>query len=175
MPLSANFSPLARTAGLQTLALVISLMLAPPAHALCIGACSCTASATPLVFSAHNPLVVSNNDISGTVRVACGGVAGLLIPYSVAISAGTSGSMAGRQMASGANRLGYNLYTTAGRSTVWGDGSGSTATVSGSVLLDVLGMSLPQDLPVFGRIPGGQYSVAPGSYSDTLVVTLTYF
>ena len=30
-----------------------------------------------------------------------------------------------------------------------------------------------RNYPVYGRIPGGQ-AVPPGSYSDTLIVTLTY-
>jgi spore coat protein U-like protein len=43
------------------------------------------------------------------------------------------------------------------------------------VLLNALGTSTPQDYTVYGRIPGPQTSVAPGAYSDSLVVTLTYF
>lgn len=160
---------------LRAALLLASLLLAQQAHALCTLVCSCTVTTTPLAFTAHNPLSVSSNDITGNVRVDCGGVVGLAIPYSIALSAGTSGSMAGRQMAFGAKRLGYNVFTTTGRTTVWGDGSGSTATVGGSFALDVLGLAPSQNVPIYGRIPGGQNSVVPGTYTDTLVVTLTYF
>ncbi len=160
---------------LRVMLLLAGLLFASPASALCTLICSCTVSTTAVVFGSYNPLSASNNDMTGKVRVACGGIAGLAIPYSVALGAGTSGSMAGRQMASGAKRLSYNLYTTNGRTTVWGDGSGSTATVGGSITLDLLGLSAPQEVTVYGRIPGSQGTVAPGAYTDTLVVTLTYF
>ncbi|MET0209865.1 MAG: spore coat U domain-containing protein [Burkholderiaceae bacterium] len=160
---------------LRALLLTAGLLCAQQAHALCTLVWACVVSTTPMVFTAHNPLVAANNDITAKVRVDCGGIVGLAIPYSVAFSAGTSGSMAARQMASGTKRLAYNLYTTTGRTTVWGDGSGSTATVGGGFLLDLLGLAPPQELTIFGRIPGSQTGVAPGSYADTLVVTLTYY
>lgn len=169
MPLN-RLTPLLRLA-----ALLLGLCGCASAHALCTLVCSCTVSTTSVVFGAHNPLLAANNDSTGNVRVTCGGVVGLLIPLTISIGAGTSGTMAGRQMANGANRLNYNVYTTSGRTTVWGDGSGATATVGGSITLNVLGSAPPLDFPVYGRIPGSQGSVAPGSYADTLVVTLTYF
>lgn len=145
------------------------------AHALCTLACSCNVTTTSLAFAAHNPLAAANNDSTGRVRVSCGGVAGLAIPVTIALGAGTSGTMATRQMANGAARLNYNVYTSSGYSTVWGDGSGASTTVSGSLLLDALGLSPPLDFTVYGRIPGSQGGVAPGTYRDTLVVTLTYY
>lgn len=42
-------------------------------------------------------------------------------------------------------------------------------------MLDLLGLAPPHDVTVYGRIPGAQGAVAPGAYTDTLVVTLTYF
>ncbi len=160
---------------LRSIVLAGALLGCSAAHALCTLVCSCTVSTSPVAFGAHNLLLAANRDSTGNVRVSCGGVAGLSIPLTVAIGAGTSGSSAARQMASGPRRLNYNVYTTSGYTTVWGDGSGATATVGASILLNLLGTSPPIDLTVYGRIPGGQTSVAPGSYADTLVVTLTYF
>jgi spore coat protein U-like protein len=157
----------------RALLLIASMLAASQSHAIC-ALCVCTVTTTSLVFAAHNPLVASNNDSSGNVRVSCGGVASIGLTYSVALSAGVNGTMAVRKMASGANRLNYNVYTSSGYSTVWGDGTGATQMVNGSVALDVLGLSPPQDWPVYGRIPGGQSGVAPGTYADTLIVTLTY-
>lgn len=159
----------------RCIVLVACLLSTTSAHALCTLVCSCSASTTSVVFAAHNPLSASNNDSTGKVTVSCGGVAGLAIPYTVALGAGVNGTMAARKMASGAARLNYNLYTTSGYATVFGDGSGSTATVGGNFLLNVLGTAPAQDIIVYARIPGSQTSVAPGSYTDTLVVTLTYF
>ena len=160
---------------LHLVLLLVGGLCAQGAQALCTVTCTCTVSTTSLIFSGYNPLSASNVDSTGNVRVACGGIAGLAIPYSVAISAGGGASMTNRQMASGINKLSYNLYVSSAYAAIWGDASGGTQTVSGGFLLDVLGSATPQDLTVYGRIPGGQTTVKPGSYTDTLVVTLTYY
>jgi spore coat protein U-like protein len=69
-------------------------------------------------------------------------------------------------MRSGTATLQYNLFTNAGRTLVWGDGTGGTS-------VRTVGASRGQALPVFGRIPPLQ-DVASGSYSDTLVATFNF-
>ena len=160
---------------LRALVLAGGALACPAVHALCTLVCSCNVSTTPLTFGAYNPLAPSNLDSAGNVRVTCGGVAGLSIPVTLAISAGTSGSMTPRQMANGVHRLNYNVYVNSGYFTVWGDYSGATTTQSAWIVLNALGLGSPLDFTAYGRIPGGQTGVAPGSYADTLVVTLTYF
>jgi spore coat protein U-like protein len=75
-------------------------------------------------------------------------------------------------MASGANTLQYNLYTTAGFAIVFGDGTGSTQTSSGVGA----GVATANTLTVFGQLPDSATNQAavPGSYSDTVTVTVTY-
>ncbi|MFG6487461.1 spore coat U domain-containing protein [Roseateles sp. BYS78W] len=161
--------------------LLASLLLwllawAGPARALCLPAlCTCTLATTNVVFGTYNPLAFGNTDTTGAVKVDCGGVAGLLIPFNIAISAGSGGSYANRRMKSGSNSLGYNLYTDASFTTVWGDGSSATQLVSSGVTLDALGLAPTQNFTVYGRIPGRQLTTVPGVYSDTINVTLTYF
>ncbi|MFG6429203.1 spore coat U domain-containing protein [Roseateles sp. LYH14W] len=157
-------------------ALCLLLAWAGPARALCLPAlCSCGVTTTNLAFGTYSPLAFGNTDSTGSVRVSCGGVAGLLIPFNIAISAGASGSYANRLMKSGAHSLAYNLYTDASYTTRWGDGSASTQLVSAGMLLDVLGLSPPQNFYIYGRIPGRQVTTVPGVYSDTISVTLTYY
>ena len=147
-----------------------------PARALCLPAlCSCGVTTTNVAFGSYNPLAFGNTDSTGSVRVQCGGVAGLLIPFNLAISAGGGGSYAGRRMSSGGNTLSYNLYTDASYATIWGDGSAASQIVSSGVTLDVAGLSPAQTFWVYGRIPGRQLTAVPGSYADTINVTLTYF
>jgi spore coat protein U-like protein len=167
MPLS--FASILRAAGV-----VAALCFGQAAHALCV-LCVCTATTTPMVFAAHNPLASSNNDSTGKVKVSCGGVASVSLTYTVALGAGTGGSVAARKMASGSNLLGYNVYTSNAYSTVWGDGTNGTGAASGGFSLDLFGLSPPQDWTFYGRIPGSQTGVVPGAYVDSLVVTLTYF
>ena len=164
------------TAAWRLAILFVGLGWAQSAHALCTLLCTCVVNTTTtsVVFSPHNPLAASNNDSTGNVQVQCSGTAGLLIPYTVAVSAGGGASINARSMASGASKLFYNIYTTNSRTTVLGDGSGGSAVLSGSITLSALGLAPAQNWPIYGRIPGGQTGVAPGVYSDTLVVTVTY-
>ena len=149
---------------------------ASPARALCVpGLCTCTLATTNVAFGNYSPLAFGNTDSTGTIKIDCGGVVGLLIPFDIAISAGSGGSYANRRMKSGSNQLAYNLYTDASYTTLWGDGSSATQILSGGVTLDLLGLAPPQSFYVYGRIPGRQITTVPGVYSDTINVTLTYF
>ena len=78
-------------------------------------------------------------------------------------------------LSSGMNTLSYNLYADAGRTSVWGDGTGGSVAVESSVLLDVLGWAPTQSFTVYGRIGAGQTGAVPGSYADTVSVTVTYY
>jgi spore coat protein U-like protein len=64
------------------------------------------------------------------------------------------------------NTLTYSLYQDSGHATVWGNTIG-TNTVTGT------GTGIAQTLTVYGQIPATQYA-APGAYTDTVNVTLTY-
>jgi len=155
---------------------VLTLLLALPglAQALCLGPlCSCGVSVGTLPFGTHNPLAGSATDSSTTLSLSCGGVAGLLIPYELALNGGGSGNPATRRMTSGANTLPYGLFKDSGRSQPWGDVG--ALLILDSILLDVLGLSPPRQHTVYGRIPPGPTTAVPGSYSDTITVTVTYF
>jgi spore coat protein U-like protein len=125
----------------------------------------CTVGATTLAFGNYTPSNGTPNDAGSTVNVTCNNGSA----YTIALDAGaTAGAtVAARAMTSGANSLSYALYTTAGRTTVWGDGALSTVTQGGT------GSGAQQNFTVYGRIPVNQY-VPAGSYSDTVTVTLTY-
>lgn len=153
------------------LSLLLLLALPLPAAALCLG-CSCSATATGVSFGTYIPLG-SNVDAAGNVRVTCSGLVGLTISYNIALNKGVySASFSPRQMGSGINRLNYNLYTSNGYGTIWGDGTGGSGDISDSYIL-LLG-TVNRDYPVNGRIPGSQTTTKPGSYSDLITVTVTY-
>lgn len=140
-------------------------LLAPRADALCVGV---VVAATPVVFGTYSPFSASPVDATGAVAVTC--AVGLAVSYSIRIGTGGAGSYNPRRMSAGASTLNYNLYTSAARTTVWGDGSGSTGTISYSTALEVLGL---RSYTIYGRIPSGQ-NVAAGVYADTLTVTVEY-
>ncbi len=147
-----------------------------PSQAACLAlaGCSCNASTSTLSFGNYNPLSGSATTSVTTMQVGCGGVAGLLIPYKIDLSTG-GGTYATRRMSSGANKLSYNLYTDNTYLTVWGDGTNSTHSVSGNITLDVLGSSQSRTISIYGRIPASQTTAVPGSYTDTITVTVTFY
>lgn len=149
---------------------------ATPAQALCLGPlCTCTANVGSLAFGNVNPLSASATDSTATLRLSCGGTVALLVPYNVSIGAGYGGNVADRRMASGGNTLSYGLYRDAARTLPWGDGTASTSVLSGNVTLDALGLAPDTVMTIYGRVPGGQRTVVPGTYGDVLTVTVTYY
>ena len=128
-----------------------------------LAAVSCTVSANPVIFSAYNVWDQSpNNSGVGRVRIDCKGGGG----SSVRLSTGQSNSYALRTMKSGANTLNYNLYTTAARDVVWGDGTGGSSFLT-------TGKNDTVTLDVFGQIPAGQ-DAAVGDYTDSVTVFVEF-
>lgn len=172
----------AKTPGLRTLPTWFALMLllwaslaAAPAHALCVGVCSCGVTTSNLLFGNINPLQSSNTDSTGSVTVSCGGVVGLLVPVTVDLSKGSGTSFANRSMGSGANRLRYNIYADSARTQVFGDTTNSTVDGGGFISLNALGLGPTVTVNLYGRVWGSQTTVVPGTYADSLTVTLTYY
>lgn len=135
---------------------------------------SCTVTASGVAFGSYHPLASLPTDATGLVTVSCAAnPIALVLGYSVALSAGGSGSVASRSMTAGARTLGYQLYRDATRSTVWGDGSGGSSTLSGGLLLGLL-LPASANHPIYGRIPALQTGTGAGSYGDTVTVTVSY-
>lgn len=127
---------------------------------------SCELATTPVAFGAITPSQAGVTDAAGSVAVVCTKTT----PYTVALSTGAhSNTYSKRNMigASAPDGLAYNLYKDAGRSTVWGDGTGGSALVAG------VGNSVHQTYPVYGRLNKNQF-VTPGAYSDVVTVTVCY-
>jgi len=124
---------------------------------------SCSVSAANLGFGSVGVLT-ANVDATSTVTPQCTNTT----PYNVGLNAGTApgATVTTRKMSSGGNTTSYWLYSNSGRTTNWGNTVG-TDTVAGT------GSGSNQALTVYGRVPA-QTTPAPGSYSDTIVVTTTY-
>jgi len=142
---------------------LLLLLFWNPAHA------ACRVTTTSLDFAAYDVFATPPRDATGTVTVSCDQSP----PPDVLISVGpspTSGGFHPRQMrqAPGADRLNYNLFTNAGMSAIWGDGSSGTSTV----FLKNVKKNRPTVTTIYGRIPPGQ-DVSVGIYSDILTVTIT--
>lgn len=140
-------------------------------------AADCTASTAAVAFGTYDPLATAADDSTGRVTVVCTYVSGgtSQVGFTVALSAGGSGSYAQRRLRAGTPVLNYNLYTDTARSRIWGNGSNGTSVASGSFTIGpgVGNRRREAAYTVYGRIPALQ-DVAPGSYADTITVTLTF-
>ncbi|HBK47237.1 MAG TPA: SCPU domain-containing protein [Xanthomonadaceae bacterium] len=138
----------------RLLAALLSMAFALPLWA------ACSVSAQSVSFGDYVPFDTAPTDGVGSIVVTCDAVT----PYTLSLDPG-SGSQDARTLVHAGNVLAYNLYTDAGRSIVWGDGAGGTATVSGD--------ALSQTYSVYGRIEARQ-NVLVGPYVDTITVILDY-
>ena len=102
---------------------------------------------------------------TGSVAVQCTNTT----PFNVGLNAGTGSgaTVTNRLMTGGAATIGYALYRDAGRTLNWGNTVG-TDTLSGT------GTGQAQTLTVYGTVPVPTTLPAPGNYSDTVQVTVTY-
>ena len=123
---------------------------------------ACTLNVTGVNFGSYDVFSNTPLDSTGNIDVNCPSGVG----YSMALTAG-GGTHTQRVMGSGAHRLNYNLYTAANRAVVWGDATSGTVTVNGT------GIGVNVNHGVYGRIPALQ-NVYPGSYSDIIIVELTF-
>ena len=122
---------------------------------------ACTISGTTIDFGTYSAGQQAALDAEGAIGYN-GCAAGTL---TIALDGGTGGNIANRQMANGGSTLGYQLFKNSARNQVWGTG--------GDALQRVLLVPDSGNVPVYGRIAGGQ-NVAGGTYTDTVNVTLTF-
>ena len=125
---------------------------------------SCVVSSSSGITFGTSGVLTANTDAPGTLGVQCTNST----PYVVALDAGagTGATTATRKLTSGAATVNYALYRDSGRTLTWGNTSG-TDTVAGT------GNGAAQTLNIYGRVPT-QTTPAPGSYTDTVNVTVTY-
>ena len=122
----------------------------------------CEVSATNLDFGTVG-LLNANVDAAGTITVRCTNGT----PYQIGLNGGLSGATAPdqRRMTSGANSVRYGIYRDSARTLGWGDLP--TNSVSGT------GTGNAQNYTTYGRV-FPQTTPPPGTYTDTIVVTVTY-
>jgi spore coat protein U-like protein len=121
----------------------------------------CIVSATALGFGNYTGAV---NSAQSTVTVTCTNSTTYTIGLGPGLASGAT--VTTRQMQNGSALLNYGLFSNGTWTTNWGNTSG-TNWVSGT------GNGSGQAITVYGQIPAGQY-VTPGSYADTIAVTVTY-
>lgn len=150
---------------------VLALSFASTAHAVV----TCTVSASGPNFGVYNPLsaspTLSNGSVTATCTLVSGGTTTVSLTSSYSIGSGTS--YAARTLRSGTNNLNYNPYYYAAFTQNRGHGTGGSKQGGATLTVSRGSPTVSTTSVIYGRIPAGQ-DVAPGLYTDTIVVTITY-
>jgi spore coat protein U-like protein len=122
---------------------------------------TCSASASSLDFGSYTGAA---SIASATIDITCSQTS----LYSVALGGGSSLTGTTRRLAGPSSSfIGFDLFSDASRTVPWGDDTALGTSVSGT------GNGTTQQLTVYGRTIAGP-APRPGSYSDTVVVTVSY-
>lgn len=108
-------------------------------------------------------LGTTNTDAQANFFVQCTNTT----PFTIGLDAGTTSNATttARLLTSGTATIGYALYSDGGRSVNWGNATGSWVSSTGT--------GASQQFTVYGRVPP-QNTPAPGLYTDTITVTVSY-
>jgi len=136
---------------------------------------NCTISTAAVAFGAYDPIVTNAATAltgTGSITIAC--TKASVPTLKLDLGATPAGSV--RQMASGAERLPYELYQPP--NNVAGTACGALTQVWGTVGAAILTAAAApskaaRTYNVCGSIPGGT-DIAVGAYADTVIATVTF-
>jgi spore coat protein U-like protein len=134
-------------------------------------AISCTTTMTNVAFGAAvNVLPATPVNVTATQTITCNGAAAnSTYRFCTDIRSGTDVSGTQRRMASGANRLNFDLYKDAGHTVPWGHystiflGGGSQNDFTSNGAGNISGT-----VTLFAVLAGNQQTAIPASYSENM-------
>jgi spore coat protein U-like protein len=144
--------------GRATVKLDVTAMVSP----------NCRMTLTPLNFGNYDPLGGNGSqelDATATLSLTC--TRNSIATIAIDQGQNPAGGGLSRRLASGDQRLDYEIYRDAARTQTWSTGTNAVRYVSAA------GISTSSDMMVYGRIPHGQ-EVAAGSYSDVVTATVDF-
>lgn len=133
---------------------------------------NCTITANGLSFGDYDPIVTNASahlEQTGTLSVTCTNQSAATITLDQGANPDTGSTAIAplrRMKDTGTSYLSYKLYSDASRTVVWGDDA--------SVDVDYTGTGSSENVTIYGRVDSGQTSAIVGSYTDTVVATITF-
>lgn len=130
---------------------------------------NCIIATADVAFGAYDPIVANASAPrlgTGTVTVTCTTDASAVLTLGLgANDNGGSASDPARRLSDGSNFLSYTLFSNPGRSTEWGNDADTGVADTGT--------GTASAHTVYGSVAPAQ-NVPQGSYSDTVVATVTF-
>jgi spore coat protein U-like protein len=127
----------------------------------------CSIETRPVAFAAYDVLSGTASSAQGQIIYTCSG-GGKKKNVRLELSTGGAGTYQ-RRLSGNGERLFYNVFLDATRTTVWGDGSGG----SNYLLASFPPAKTPISVPMYALIPPGQ-DVSAGQYTDVLQVRILF-
>lgn len=133
---------------------------------------SCSIATSALAFGTYDPIVTNKTSRlngSGTVTVACtlDDAVNIKMDQGANPDTGsTDGSPLRRMNDGGSNNMNYALFVDPTHSVPWANTDSTDKNVTGTG--SAVGYT------VYGHVPAGQNTLPAGSYTDTVVATVTF-
>jgi len=135
---------------------------------------SCRVAAAALQFGTYDPSSRTPYDSATQIALSC-------VPQSAVSGAGNtlsfeialSGDAHARALQNGSYTLRYVIYSDAARTQLWGDGTGGGLSFKGGLALTGNLTTAEAVIPIYGRLPSGQW-IPPGGYSDVITVVVSF-
>ena len=133
---------------------------------------SCTINAATLTFPSTPGTSLTSTAVtaSSAVTVNCTNTS----PYSIGMGQGANYSAGSNRMANGGNYLPYGLYVDSGYTHPWTTGASNTTCTTVNDCYLGTGSGSAQSVPIYGQVPTTGTAPVPGTYSDTVTMTITY-
>ena len=126
---------------------------------------SCTLSTTAVSFGNYNSFSAGDLHANGSVTYKCTQNRAITIQ----LNKGSSATFNPRTMKFATDVLNYNLYMDAALTVIWGDGTGGSSFYSNSKPT-----TAKVTLIVYGDVPALQQNVSAGTYTDSIVATISF-
>lgn len=131
---------------------------------------ACQITTTTLNFGVYDMLSPVPRDATAQLTIRCNHKITAPASVQVTLSAGGAGTVGQRKMTGplAGSPLFYNLFANPGMSTIFGDGTAGSET-----LTNLVDKSATWRVTIYGRIPPLQ-TIPIGTYSDALTATILY-
>jgi spore coat protein U-like protein len=146
---------------MKRLAMILSVVITSAIAPAAIAQCLWSAQPPAVAFGTYQTFTGGGNTSNTSGTITCTGS----YTYAVTLSKGGSATYTPRKM----GLASYNIYVDAALTTIYGDNTGGTFAYTGS------NTSGPNNYSgtVYANAPASQ-DLAPGSYTDSLIATLSY-
>jgi spore coat protein U-like protein len=155
--------PLAAVAGTAPANLTVTLTVTA----------ACTINATTLAFGSTDGISLTTIAVTASTTVSVTCTSGS--PFTIGMGQGSNYGSGNRNMASGGNLIPYGLYTDPAWTDAWTtttENNGCSGPANSCYV--GTGTGSAQSVTIYGKVPTMATAPAAGSYTDTVLMTITY-